>query len=161
MFRSGNLAGLNITWILKMLVFWMCVWFWLWESSENARVTQCSDYVWICLSNSWIYMIMPEYAWIFLNISKWLLFLHFPILIPCLHERVVTYPSVCTKLEDVPWEYKFARKLFITILVFEDFVVLWQIHENIYSQILSNSSLYENKSTGNFCRGFSLVRFQF
>ena len=47
---------------------------------------------WICLSNSWI-CLMSQYTGIYVNMPKsaWMTFvLHFPIVIPCQPERVVT-----------------------------------------------------------------------
>ena len=58
--------------------------FWRYQSSENARVSQGSEYVWvipkytqICLITSgyvWICRNMPEHARICLNLPEWLLF---------------------------------------------------------------------------------------
>ena len=45
---------------------------------------------------------MPDYAGIYANMVKsgWMTFvLHFPNVIPCLLERVITYFNVYTKLE--------------------------------------------------------------
>ena len=39
--------------------------FWIYQSSEYARVTQG-----ICLNNSWICRNMPDYAWICLNMPE-------------------------------------------------------------------------------------------
>ena len=38
------------------------------KGSECTRVTQGSEYEWIWMNNSWICLIMPKYAWIYLNI---------------------------------------------------------------------------------------------
>ena len=65
---------------------------WIYQCCKYVRITQGSEYAWICLNNSWICLVTPEYAWIYLimaenmeicvNMPKyaWLLFvLHFPI----------------------------------------------------------------------------------
>ena len=54
-----------------MLEFWIYLWFWIFQGSENARVTLDSEYFWICLNYSWICLIMLEYAWICLNIPEY------------------------------------------------------------------------------------------
>ena len=43
--------------------------FWIYQSCEYARVTQRSEYAWICLNNSWIC----------LNLSEWLSFYIYPL----------------------------------------------------------------------------------
>ena len=51
--------------------FWMCFWFWIYQSSEYAKVMQGCECVWICLNNSWIYLIVSEYAWTYLNVPEY------------------------------------------------------------------------------------------
>ena len=36
----------------------------IYQGSKYVRVTHGSEYAWISLNNSWIYLIMPEYVWI-------------------------------------------------------------------------------------------------
>ena len=83
--------------------FWICLWIWMFQSFEYARVLNIPglhrvqkmadgfnmpDYVWICLN-------IPKYAWICLNLPEWLLFYisPFPICfaIFCLLEHVIAY----------------------------------------------------------------------
>ena len=45
---------------------------------------------------------MSKYAWIFLNLSEWILFC-FHIVIPCLLKNVITYFNVFMKLEVIVW----------------------------------------------------------
>ena len=85
-------------------MFWICIWFWICQDSEYVRVTQGSEYAWIyCLIMSgWICLDMSEYANICVNVPKsaWMAFvLYFPVVIPCLLERVATYFNVFIKLE--------------------------------------------------------------
>ena len=76
--------------LISLTKFWICLWYWICEGTEYTMVTQCSDYVWICLNNFWISqimaeytricLIMPEYAWICLNIylnGFWFTCLHY------------------------------------------------------------------------------------
>ena len=87
--------------LISLTKFWICLWYWICEGTEYTMVTQCSDYVWICLNNFWISqimaeytricLIMPEYAWICLNIylnGFWVTCLHCN---PCLLKFVVSY----------------------------------------------------------------------
>ena len=64
---------------------WICLdfWFWIYQGSGYARVTQGSEYAWICLNNFRICLNMPIHVWMCLNLPEWLL-LYFPIIIPCL-----------------------------------------------------------------------------
>ena len=82
--------------------------FWISHGSEYVRVTQGSEYAWICLIMSdWICLDLSKYAVICTNMPKsaWVAFvLYFPIVIPCLLERVVTYFNVYTKLEVLVWK---------------------------------------------------------
>ena len=68
--------------------FWICLGFWF-------RIYQGSEHV-------WIYLKMSKYVWMCLHLPEWLL-CYFPIVIPCLLERMVTYFSVYTKLEVIVW----------------------------------------------------------
>ena len=117
---------LSMSPVLNSPGFWICIWFWMcqssgytrilnmpqvlnlpgfwiYQSSEYARVTQGSEYTWIIFEYAWISLIMPGYVWICLNMPKWLLFYisHFPIcfIIPFLLEHVVTYLNVYMGLE--------------------------------------------------------------
>ena len=49
---------------------------WIYHGFKYTRVTQGSEYVCIWLSNSWICLIMPEYAGICVNMHKsvWMVF---------------------------------------------------------------------------------------
>ena len=104
----------NITLVLNIPRFWVCLWFWKCkgsEDSEHACATQGSEYVWICLKSSWICLIMPQYVWIYQGCeyagiyaskpkSTWMAFvLHFTIVISYLIEWVITYFKVYPKLE--------------------------------------------------------------
>ena len=116
--------------VLNISESWICLWFWIFQGfeetrvlnkpgfwiyqgseyasgSEFIRVTQGSEYAWICLIMfGWICLDMPEYAGICVNMPKsaWIAFvLYFPIVIPCLLEGVVTYFNVFTKLEVLVW----------------------------------------------------------
>ena len=94
--------------------FWICLWydytrvlniyleFWLCHGSEYARVTtQGSDYAWIISECAWICVNMPRSAWMAFA-------LHFPFVIPCLNEHVVTYFNVYINLEVIIWRsFKF------------------------------------------------------
>ena len=75
--------------------FWLCLgfWFWIYQGFEYAGVTWNSDYASVCQNNFWASLNMPKYAWMRLNLPKWLLF-HFPIIIPCLLEHMVTYSNI-------------------------------------------------------------------
>ena len=86
----------------------------VWQGSEYAPVPD-SEYIrvlnmpgytgfWICLNNFWTCLNMMKYVWMCLNLPEWLLF-YFPIVIPCLLERIVTYFNVYTKLEVRVKEY--------------------------------------------------------
>ena len=50
--------------------FWIYQVYWIFQGSEYASgsedptVTQGSEYVWVCLKNSWVTLNMPEYAWL-------------------------------------------------------------------------------------------------
>ena len=78
--------------------------FWINQGSEyvrSNRVLNMPKYAWLCLAE-WTCMDMSEYADICVNMPKssWMAFaLYFPIVIPCLLERVLTYFNVCRKLE--------------------------------------------------------------
>ena len=93
--------------VMNLPGFWIHVWFWICQGSEYVRVTQGSEYAWICLIMSgWICVDMSEYAGICVNMPKSariVFVLYFPIAIPCLLEGVVTYFNVFTKLEVLVW----------------------------------------------------------
>ena len=64
----------------KMLLgFFICLrfWFWIYQGSEYASVTQVSEYAWICHNKSWACLNMPEYAKICANVpeSAWMAFI--------------------------------------------------------------------------------------
>ena len=75
--------------------FWLCLgfWFWIYQDFQYAGVTWDSDYASVCQNNFWTSLSMAKYAWMCLNLPKWLLF-YFPIIIPCLLERMVTYFNI-------------------------------------------------------------------
>ena len=52
------LQGSEYAGILNKPGFWIYLWFWIYQGSEYVRVTQGSEYAWLCLA---------EYAWICLN----------------------------------------------------------------------------------------------
>ena len=109
-------SGSEYTRVLNKLGFWIS------QGSEYAKVLKmplvlnmplilnfpgfwiCQGYTgfWICLNISdWIYLDLSEYAAICANMAKsaWMAFvLYFPIIIPSLLERVVTFFNVYTKL---------------------------------------------------------------
>ena len=74
--------------------------FWIYQGSEYTWFTQASECAWTSLENSWVGLIISEYAWIYLNISAYvwislnlselIFFLHDPIARHFLLERVVT-----------------------------------------------------------------------
>ena len=75
--------------------------FWTYQSSEyasgseDARVLNMSG-----LTGFWICLNMSDYVWLNMPGYVWMAFvLYFPIAIPCLLERVLTYFSAYTKLE--------------------------------------------------------------
>ena len=59
--------------ILSILVSWIfqgCEYatgFWIYHGFKCARITQGSEYPWICLNSSCIYLIISKYVWICLN----------------------------------------------------------------------------------------------
>ena len=68
---------LNTRLVISLPEFWIRVWFWICQGSEYARVTQGSEYAWICLTMSgWICLDMSEYAGICVNMPKsaWIAF---------------------------------------------------------------------------------------
>ena len=77
---------------------------WINQGSEYVRlhrVLNMPEYVCVIMPG-WICMGMSEYANICVHMPKsaWMAFaLYFPIVMPCLLERVLTYFNVCTKLE--------------------------------------------------------------
>ena len=82
----------------------------IYQSSEYARVTQGSEYAWIIPEYAWLYLDMSKYAWISRNVpeSAWMAFVfHFSIspflTIPFLLEHVVTYLNVYRRLEVIVW----------------------------------------------------------
>ena len=62
-------------------------------------VRNIPEYAWIIPEYAWIRRNMREYAYICLNFFV----LHFPIVLLCLFERMVTYFKVYAKLEDIVW----------------------------------------------------------
>ena len=64
---------LNMSLVLNMPGFW------IYQSSEYARVTHGSKYAGIIPEYAWICLNMPEYAWICLNLPEWLLIYIFPV----------------------------------------------------------------------------------
>ena len=74
---------------------WLGLWFWIYQGSEYAEFTRDSHYAWVCLSNFWMCLNMPKYALMCPNPPEWLLY-YFPIVIPCLLERVLTYFNIYT-----------------------------------------------------------------
>ena len=105
--RVLNKPGFWISQVSEYTKVLICVWFWICQGSEYVRVTQGSEYAWICLIMSgWICVDMSEYAGICVNMPKSariVFVLYFPIAIPCLLEGVVTYFNVFTKLEVLVW----------------------------------------------------------
>ena len=105
--RVLNKPGFWISQVSEYTKVLICVWFWICQGSEYVRVTQDSEYTWICLIMSrWICLDMSEYAGIWVNMPKsaWIAFvLYFPIVIPCLLKGVNTYFNVFTKLEVLVW----------------------------------------------------------
>ena len=104
---SEYTKALNMRLVLNLPWFWIRVWFWICQGSEYVRVTQDSEYTWICLIMSrWICLDMFEYPGIWVNMPKsaWIAFvLYFPIVVPCLLEGMVTYFNVLTSLEVLVW----------------------------------------------------------
>ena len=89
---------LNMPLVLNMAGFWIC---------------QVCTGSWICLNNSWICLIMPEYVWICLIIPEYakicvnipksasiVFVLHVPIVIPYLLECMITYLSEVYSLKE-------------------------------------------------------------
>ena len=69
---------------------WICFWFW------------------ICLNNSWIYLVMPNYAGIHMNMpnSAWIAFvLHLPIAIFYLKEAQVVFLKSKNLIFHSSWRY--------------------------------------------------------
>ena len=100
---SENPRFLNMPRVLSMQEFWID------KGSEYASVIQGSEYVWICLNNSWICLKMPEDAAIYVNITKsvWMTFvLHFPILISLIYELEPTKMVIWLRWVDKT-EYRF------------------------------------------------------
>ena len=97
----------NYTSVLNMPKIWLyqgsectCVvimsWFWICQG-YNTGLWLCLNYFWMCLN-------MREYAKICLNGFA----LHFPFVIPCLNERVITYFNFHMNLEVIIWRsFKF------------------------------------------------------
>ena len=88
--------------------------FWIYQSSEYARVIQVSEYAWIIPEYVWICLIMSRYFWICLNMPDdgwiWLsgfcfIFPYFPICftIHFLLEHVITYLNIYRRLEVIVW----------------------------------------------------------
>ena len=80
---------------------------WIYHSVLNIPLVFNMARFWIYQAYTafWICLIMPGYVWISMNMRKscWMAFvLRFPILIPCLLKRLITYFiayfNVCTKL---------------------------------------------------------------
>ena len=44
--------------------------FWIYQSSEYVRVSQGSEYAWMIPEYAWIFLDMSEYAGIWVNVSK-------------------------------------------------------------------------------------------
>ena len=87
-----------------MLTLWISVWFWMYKCSEYTRVL--NEYVWIIPRYIWFCLKIFEYDGKCENMPKsaWMGFvLHFPFVIPCLPEHVVTHISRCAKLEVTVW----------------------------------------------------------
>ena len=63
-YSLGYTRVLNMSLILNMLAFW------LYQSSEYARVTQGSEYVWIILEYAWLCLALSGYAWISRNMYE-------------------------------------------------------------------------------------------
>ena len=59
--------GCEYTRVLNMLLVLNMSGFWIYHGSKYARVAQGFEYAWICLNNSWIWLIMPECPKIFLD----------------------------------------------------------------------------------------------
>ena len=80
--------------VLKSPGFWICLWFWmcqnfeytrllsmplvsnipgfwLWQCSEYVRVTQGSEYAWIIPEYAWLCLNISECAWICLNMHEY------------------------------------------------------------------------------------------
>ena len=61
---------LNTRLVMNLPGFWILIWFWICQGSEYVRVTQGSEYAWLCLAEYgyvWICWDMREYAKICLN----------------------------------------------------------------------------------------------
>ena len=59
---------------------------------ELHKVLNMSEYYFLDMSDyAYIYLIIPEYTWIYSSLSEWFLVLHAPAVIPRLLECVVTY----------------------------------------------------------------------
>ena len=63
---SEYVSGSECARVLDIPGFWICLWFWIYHGSENARITQGSQYA----------LIIPEYAGICGNMPKsvWMAF---------------------------------------------------------------------------------------
>ena len=86
--------------------FWICLGFqfWVYRGSEDAGVTQGSEYTWIISEHGWICLNVLKYVWMCLNLSEWILF-YFPTVIPFLLEQLVTYfiVSALNKSYSIVW----------------------------------------------------------
>ena len=94
----------NILYCRCLTGFWICLgfWFWIYQGSEYARVTQGSQYTSICQNNFWSYQNMPEYAKICANVPKsaWIAFVLF---------------AHCNSLSTWTLGYLFYRKLEVIV----------------------------------------------
>ena len=55
--------GCEYTRVLKVLLVLNMPGFWIYHCSKYTRVTQGSEYTWIFLNISWIYLIVPKFVW--------------------------------------------------------------------------------------------------
>ena len=90
-----------------LTIFAKCSIVHVWQGSEYASVSnfeysrvlimpgvrQGSEYARIIFEHAWIFLNMPKYAWMCLNLPEWQMF-YFPIVIPYLLKRLVTYFSM-------------------------------------------------------------------
>ena len=102
----------KVPWVLNMPGFWICLWLWISQCSEHTKVLnmsvfwiyQSSEYAWIIPEYAWLCLNMSEYAWICLKLAEGLLFYISFVLYLSSLEYVVTYFNVYTKLEGT-WSY--------------------------------------------------------
>ena len=69
--RVLNMPGLWIYQCYEYVSVLNMLGFWIYQGSEYTWFTQASECAWTSLENSWVGLIISEYAWIYLNISAY------------------------------------------------------------------------------------------